>query len=107
MGALSSADLAAWVERSCTAQGLPVKITDAVLVEQVRVLLTGVAGRPAPVRRAQGGGDSCQSEAPDRVDALGAEHAGSGSAWADDGVVQDGADDRGLTGEVQIGPLSA
>jgi len=29
----------AWVERSCAAQGIPVKITDTAVIEQVRVLL--------------------------------------------------------------------
>ncbi len=33
----------AWVERSCQAQGIPVKIRDAGVIEQIRVLLT--AGR--------------------------------------------------------------
>ncbi len=116
MSCLNREGLAAWVERSCAAQGVPVKITDPVLIEQVRVLLTGQAGRAAPpARRGTGKARRARrdskpegaSEPPDGGDAFGAEHAGSGRAGPDDGVVQNGADDRGLTGQVQIRPRSA
>jgi hypothetical protein len=47
---LSDAQVRAWVARSCAAQGLPVHVTDALVIERVRVLLTGTASptsRPA------------------------------------------------------------
>lgn len=42
-----------WVERSCAAQGVPVFVTDSVVVDQVRVLLGGraQAGSPGGDRR--------------------------------------------------------
>lgn len=42
-----------WVERSCALQGVPVFITDVVVVDRVRVLLGGrvPARTPAGVRR--------------------------------------------------------
>lgn len=109
----------AWVTRSCAAQGVPVHVTDALVVERVRVLLTGTA---VPSRRPAGSSSTAQasaagsmtaqaatagSEPPDRLHPVGVQAAGAEDAGADDGVVQDGADDRGLPGQVQLGPLSA
>jgi hypothetical protein len=42
----------AWVSRSCHEQGLPLTVTDARIVEQVRVLLTGQA-KPGSGSRAE------------------------------------------------------
>ncbi|MEX2292084.1 MAG: hypothetical protein WD794_17370 [Mycobacteriales bacterium] len=47
---LSDEQVRAWVARSCAAQGLPVHVTDALVIDRVRVLLTGTASptsRPA------------------------------------------------------------
>lgn len=107
MGRLSEQQIAAWVTASCQAQGVPVRVSEARTVEQVRVLLTGQAGRTAPAlqrgRSAPGG----RSQPPDRPYSGGVEGLGSGRSWSDDGVVEDGADDRGLPGQVQAGPRSA
>ena len=43
LSALSAEDLAAWVAKSCAAQGVPVKVTDPAVLRQVGVLLTGQA----------------------------------------------------------------
>lgn len=36
---LSAEDLAAWVAKSCAAQGVPVKVTDPTVLRRVAVLL--------------------------------------------------------------------
>lgn len=41
MGRLSNEKLALWVAASCSASGVPVKITDTRVLAQVAVLLTG------------------------------------------------------------------
>ena len=51
MGSLTSEAVAAWVIASCQAQGVPVKVSDARTVEQVRLLLSGQGGRTAPARQ--------------------------------------------------------
>lgn len=48
-------ELAAWVEASCAAQGVPARITDAHVVREVAVLLGG------PVRA--GSGRTAQADA--------------------------------------------
>ena len=53
--ALSGVELAEWVARSCAAQGVPVKVSEARTVEQVRVLLSGQGGRTAPAREERTG----------------------------------------------------
>jgi hypothetical protein len=101
---LSDQQVRAWVANSCAAQGLPVHVTDALVVERVRVLLTGTAGRTS---RPAGSSSTAGSEPPDRLHPFRVQAPGAEGAGADDGVVEDGADDRGLPGQVQLGPLSA
>lgn len=103
-GRLSDEQLRAWVARSCAEQGVPLHVTDVLVLERVRVLLTGTAApgtppalRPGPPR----------SESPDRLHPVRVQGAGAQDAGADDGVVQDGPDDGGLPGEVQLIPRSA
>lgn len=98
---LSDEQVAAWVARSCSAQGVPVHVTDALVIERVRVLLTGTAG---PTRQAN---SSSRSEPPDRLHPFRVQDAGAQDTGADDGVVEDGADDRALPGQVQLVPRSA
>ena len=107
MGRLSDEQLAAWVTASCQAQGVPVKVSEARTVEQVRALMTGQAGRTAPARQGGRSAPAGRSQPPDRPDPGGVEGLRSTGARADDGVVQHGADDRGLPGQVQAGPRSA
>lgn len=96
----------AWLARTCGAQGVPVRITDPLLVEQVRALLTGKGRRPAPARK-RGRSAGPVSQSPDRPDSVGVEGARPALAGADDGVVEDRADDRGLPVEVEASPRSA
>lgn len=106
MGPLSGEALATWVAASCAAQGLPVKVTDARVVERVRLLLGGEpdgAGRSAD----DAGPTGCRLQAPDRRDSIRIKTSGSGLARSDDSVVEDGADDGGLAVESEVRPLSA
>ena len=103
MARLTGDDLRAWVEASCSAQGVPVKVTDPMVVARVGVLLTGKGpGRPQAKR---GGDGPSRSQLPDGVHSGGVEPvAGAGS---DDGVVEDRGDDRALPVEGDVGPLVA
>ena len=105
--ALSEVELAEWVARSCAAQGVPVKVSDARTVEQVRVLLSGQGGRTAPARQRGRSAPAGRSQPPERRDPFGVEGPGAAGARSDHGVLQDGPDDRGLPGQVQVGPRSA
>ena len=109
MGRLVNAEqLAAWVEASCQAQGLPVRVTDPATVQTVRVLLVGgQGGHRAQARSASTGPTVRRSQPPQRRDPGRVEASGSQHARLDDGVVQDHADDGGLPVEVEVGPLSA
>jgi len=98
MGSMKPADLIEWVERSCAAQGVAPKVTDANAIAKVRVLLTG---RDGP------GGPCARSQTPAGKDALGIETASAGRSGADNGVVEDCGDDSVLPGEVQAGPRGA
>lgn len=102
---LSGDDLAAWVTASCAAQGVPVKVSDAQVVERVLALLgrSGGRGRAKPCTP----GARAPSELPDRLHPGGVESTGAGLAGADDDVVHDGFDDGGLAGEVQARPGAA
>ena len=51
---LTPDELAAFVQRSCEAQGVPVKVTDARLLDDVAALLAaGTGGSRAPARPAR------------------------------------------------------
>lgn len=104
VGRLSAERVAAWVEASCAAQGVPVKVSDPHVVARVGVLLgvrsaTGAQAKLRPVRTAA-------SEPPDRTNPVGIERAGH-LGRVDDGVIQHGGDDGSLPVEVQAGPLGA
>ena len=107
MGSLTAEAVAAWVTASCQAQGVPVKVSEARTVEQVRVLLTGQAGRTAPARQRGRSAPAGRSQPPERRDPGGVEGSGATRSRSDHGVVQHGPDDRGLPGQVQAGPRSA
>jgi len=97
----------AWLEASCIAQGVPVVVTDAVVLSQVAVLVSGRGGRRtrqaqrAPVPHTPG------SEPPVGLHAGRVQAARTGSPGGDDGILQEGGDDGVLTVQVQVGPLSA
>ncbi len=89
-----------WVEDTCATQGVPVGVSDAVVVAQLGVLLrgSGAGGKPAVA----GGPGAGPSEAPGWDDSLGQEHVGGPSSVGHDrGVVEDRGDDSGLPGKVQ------
>lgn len=98
---LSGDALAAWVEASCSAQGVPVKVADAAVVGRVVVLLDG--GPPA--KRAKPAADGASpSELPDDSDSVRVELSGTGCSGLDVDVGDDSSDDGGLSGEVQVLP---
>lgn len=107
MGSLSPEALSAWVEASCRRQGVPVKVSEARTVEQVRVLLTGQAGRTAAARQRGRSAPAGRSEPPDRPDPFGVDGLGAAGSGSDDSVVEHGADDGRLPGQVQSAPRSA
>lgn len=108
-----------WVRASCLAQGVPVKVADPVLVGRVGALLgVGPGGRvAADGRRAASEASAPRAAATaDRGDGLqlpgrshpcGVQRPGAGLARADDGVVEQGGDDRDLPVEVERIPRPA
>lgn len=85
--------LRAWVEASCEAQGVPVAVTDAGVVASVGVLLSGWDDAGVP----RSGTRSTQRlQPPSRNDPVRVQTLHPLGAGVDGGVVEDGADDRGL-----------
>ena len=107
MGRVSAEAVRAWVEASCLAQGLTVKVVDAAVVSRVEVLLTGRTGRPAAARQGGRSGRGETSQPPHRDDPGRVQGVGALRAGVDDGVVEQRADDGVLTGQVEARPLSA
>jgi hypothetical protein len=104
-----------WVEASCAAQGVPVKVSDALVVRRIGMLLGAgsdavgradagraqaapAASTPRADRPARTAGDL---QSPDRPNALPVETAGTQHAGSDDGVVEHGPDDGGLPVEIE------
>lgn len=86
--------LAAWVEASCAAQGVPSRLTDPALLGRVVVLLGDSAeAARARARSASTRTLAVRSQAPDGLHSVGVQGAGSYGARADDGVVEHGGDD--------------
>ena len=65
VGLLSAEALAGWVLKSCLAQGVPVKVTDARVIDRVRTLLGGKPDAPGRGARPVGS-NGIRSEPPDR-----------------------------------------
>lgn len=86
----SHEQLAAWVERSTQAQGVPVRVSDQRVVGAVASLL--VEGRE-PVL-----------EAPGRFEAVRVEGVASPDGGVDGDMIQDRFDDGALAGQGQIRP---
>jgi hypothetical protein len=105
---LDEAALAAWVEASCAAQGVPVKVTDPTVVRRVGVLL---GAEPEGVRARKRSGTRTPSGAasvpPDDLHAGRVQAVDSGRAGTDRHVVDQCSDDRVLTRQVQGVPRSA
>jgi hypothetical protein len=105
---LPADELAAWVEASCAVQGVPSRVTDALLLARVVVLLGGAVESPRAQQRSAGGLTLAgRSHAPHGLHSARVQAAGSRGAGRDDGVVKQGADDGVLPVEVESGPLSA
>ena len=103
MEGLSDGEFVAWLAASCERSAVTLKVTDRLVVRSVVVLLTGTAGSAGREPPALPDG----SDAPDEINPAGIETAGGGLAGSDVGVVEDRFDDRGLTAEGEVGPLSA
>lgn len=59
MGRLSPEQVAAWVIATCEAQGVPLKISDRLAVQQVSIPLGGASARTEPARqRGEGAPDT-------------------------------------------------
>lgn len=106
MARLSGEELAAWVSESCAAQGVPVFVTDPTVLGRVGALLGGGPG--APARRASAEEAPRRPlQAPPNVDAGRVEALHAGGGWVNGHMVDDGAHDRHLTRQVEVGPLLA
>ena len=102
MARLTGDDLAAFVAASCARSGVEVKVTDALVVVRVTVLLTGTAGAAGGSR-----GAAVRSDSPHEVSSARLEASRSDGAGSDDDVVEDCFDDGCLASEVEVCPLSA
>jgi len=104
MAGLSGFDLAAFVVASCERHGVPVKITDPWVHERVAVLLSG---RPVRGQRQRDPAGSADSAPPHDINPVRVEAGATALTRCDHGMIDHGCDDRGLSGQVEIGPLSA
>lgn len=101
--------LAAWVESSCAAQGVPVKVTDPGVMRQVATLLGQAPSesradpRSGSTRHAGDGSEV----APHDVHAGVVQGPGARLSRADGDVVDDRSGDGLLTVEVQGRPLAS
>ncbi len=102
MARLSGDELAAFVTASCQRSGVPVKVTDVLVVRSMTVLLTGAASAAGASRRA-----AVRSDAPHEINPARVEASRSLLPGSDGRVVEDRLDDRSLTAEVEVRPLSA
>jgi hypothetical protein len=106
-GLVNRPDLAAWVERSCAAQGVPVKVADGAALRAVAVLLGVSAGGPARRRESASTGTTAgPSEAPHRLDPLHVDVTGARGTGGDDCVIEQGGNDGGLPLQGQTRPLA-
>ena len=104
MERLTNFDLAAFVEASCRRHGVPLKVADSGVHSHVALLLTGRAVRSDAERRpdAHPGSDT-----PNEINPVGVEHRTPLLHRSDDYVIQHSAHDGVLSGQVEIGPLTA
>ena len=97
--------LRVWLVASCAAQGVPVAVTDPVVIAQVGVLLRGrdAAGQPPA-----GGDRSARPSQPPRdTDSVRIDIATSSGSGSDGAEVHHGPDDRSLTGQRKSVPARA
>ena len=79
VGRLTDAEVAAFVESSCRAQGVPVKVRDARVLRDVVALLGVRAVRPGPRAKRDRADGPARSEAPGDLHPVRVEDAGAGS----------------------------
>ena len=99
MGGLDAESVRALVERSCAAQGLPIKVTSPAVVEVVVSLLGATPSHSSE--------NEARSQTPDGVDPGGVDVVDAGTSRADHDVIDDGADNRSLSVEVKGRPLAS
>lgn len=105
LSGLSPDQIAARVAESCAAQGLPVKVTDPLLVHRVVVLLGGpVAGPRAQPRSGSTRTDTGRSVAPHDHNTVRVETSATASTGSDHDVVDQRPDDGVLTVQIQTRP---
>ena len=101
---LSGDELAEFVRRSCEASGVAVFVTDAGVLGDVAVLLGAGNGRERP----QGAPPvPARSESPVDLHPVVVEAPSRVGRGQDADPVDDGRDDGGLAGEVEVGPPAA
>lgn len=100
--------IAAMVQASCEAQGVPVKVSHPTVVRRVAVLL-GADARAVPERKRSGTGTGCGagSGTPDHAHPIGVEASDGLSVLGDFDVVDEGLDDAVLPVQVQVAPGAA
>jgi hypothetical protein len=93
-------ELAAWVEASCRAQGVPSRFSDPLVIDRVVTLLGGGRDRDRDPQAKRGTGPARRrvSGAPDGDHAVVVEPIGLALRRVDDDVVDDGGDDGRLAG---------
>ena len=105
---LAADELGAWVEATCAAQGVPPRVTDAVLLRRVVALMGGSVESPRAQQRSAGARTVAdRSQPPNRPHPVPVQAAGSRDAGVNDRVVEDRGDDGALPAEIEFGPLSA
>jgi hypothetical protein len=105
---LPASVVAAWVQASCAAQGVPIKVTDPTILRRVGVLLGAVSEGPR-VRKRSGtrGPSGSGSVTPLGSDAGGVHGLSSLAAGTDHDVIDQGFHDGVLPRQVQGVPRSA
>ncbi|MCU1677355.1 MAG: hypothetical protein JWM93_2113 [Frankiales bacterium] len=105
---LTPEGLARFVQQSCAAQGVPVHVSDIAVLRRVATLLGGAPAEPrARARSAAAGPAGAPSQTPDGVHAVRVEALCASGAGSDDGVIEDGADNRVLALQGERLPLGA
>lgn len=105
---LTAEELARFVAESCSAQGVPIKVTDIAVVRQVTALLGGAPADPRARARSAGARTAgAPSQSPDGLNTAGVEALGASNAGTDDSVVEQCPDDSVLTLQSERVPLGA
>ncbi len=104
MTPLTEDELAAFVAASCVRSGVPERVTDPGAIRRVAVLLTG---RDTELHAQRADGDRPVSDPPNEIDARRVSRAAATLDRGDDGVIEQRAHDRVLSGQVEVSPLGS